>query len=59
MTMYAVSWEIDIEADSPMEAAQKALEIQRDPESIATVFLVSDEEKAYTVDTIAETVEEN
>ena len=40
---YKVSWEIDIDAESPEEAAQKALAIQRDPESIATCFTVTDE----------------
>lgn len=39
-THYEVKWEIDIDADSPEEAAQKALEIQRDPNSIATHFEV-------------------
>jgi len=39
-THYEVKWEIDIYADSPEEAAQKALEIQRDPNSIATHFEV-------------------
>ena len=33
-----VTWQIDLEADSPREAAEKALEIQRNPDSIATVF---------------------
>jgi len=36
--MRRVRWEIDVDADSPREAARKALEIQRDPDSIATVF---------------------
>lgn len=40
MPTYLVTWIIDIEADTPRDAAQKALEIQRDPESIATVFEV-------------------
>jgi hypothetical protein len=40
MASYRVKWEIDLEADSPREAAEKALAIQRDPESIATVFWV-------------------
>lgn len=40
MTRYLVTWEIDIEADSPREAAEAALHIQRDPDSIATVFKV-------------------
>jgi hypothetical protein len=38
LTMYRVKWEIDIEAGSHEEAALKALQIQRDPSSIATVF---------------------
>jgi hypothetical protein len=40
---YRVVWEIDISADSPREAAEKALAIQRDPNSTATVFDVTDE----------------
>lgn len=43
MINYHVSWEIEIEANSPHEAAQKALEIQRSSESIATVFKMRDE----------------
>jgi hypothetical protein len=43
MTNYLVSWEIDIDADSPLDAAERALEIQRRPDSIATVFAVRDE----------------
>ncbi len=38
MKTYRVSWEIDIDADSPRGAAEKARAIQRDPESLATVF---------------------
>ena len=38
MKSFHVTWEIDIEADSPEEAAVKALEIQRNPASWATVF---------------------
>jgi hypothetical protein len=41
--IYFVTWEIDIEAETPIEAAQKALEIQRRPGSIANVFDVTDE----------------
>jgi len=40
MKTYTVRWEIDVDADSPEAAARQALEIQRDPESIATVFEV-------------------
>ena len=41
---YHVSWDIDLVADSPMDAARQALRIQRDRDSIATVFDVTDEE---------------
>jgi hypothetical protein len=40
MSSYRVTWEIDIEADTPQEAAEKALEIQRRPDSSAVVFEV-------------------
>jgi len=40
MAMYKVRWEIDVDARSHREAARKALKIQRDPESLATVFEV-------------------
>jgi hypothetical protein len=33
-------WEIDIKAESPEQTARKALAIQRDPDSTATVFSV-------------------
>lgn len=54
---YQVTWTIDIEdADNPEEAARKALDIQRDPNSIATVFTVIDDETgaAWKVDLDAE-----
>lgn len=41
MSEYRVKWEIDIEAESPEEAARIALDIQRDPDSIATAFDVT------------------
>jgi hypothetical protein len=37
---FRVKWEIDLTADTPEEAAQKAQEIMRDPSSIATFFTV-------------------
>ena len=40
MAEYYIEWRIELEADSPEEAARAALKIQRDPESIATVFHV-------------------
>lgn len=48
MTTYFVAWTIDIEADSPEDAARIALTIQRDPESLATVFHVHPYTRAGT-----------
>ena len=44
MTTYSVNWEIEVEAESPVEAARQALKIHRDQNSTATVFDVFDEE---------------
>ena len=46
MPGYRVTWVIDLEADTPQQAAEQALAIQRNPESIATVFDVTDEDNA-------------
>ena len=40
MSTYRVIWEIDIEADSPDEAARVAQAIQRDQDSTATCYTV-------------------
>lgn len=40
---YRVVWEIELDAESFEDAALQALEIQRDPASIATCFIVTDE----------------
>lgn len=40
--MFRVVWEIDIDADDPVQAAKIAEEIQRDPQSIANVYAVYD-----------------
>lgn len=40
MPLCRVTWEIDIEADNMRDAAHKALAIQQDPASTATVFQV-------------------
>lgn len=42
MPEYRVEWSIDILAGSPRKAAEQALAIQRNPESIATSTLVFD-----------------
>ena len=47
---YRVIWDIDIEADSPLEAAQRALAIQRDPNSTATHFKVRDYDATFHID---------
>ena len=39
---YRVRWEIDVDARNVTEAAKKALEIQRDPNSAALLFDVTD-----------------
>ena len=38
MKRYVVTWEIDIDAESAEDAARQALAIQRDPNSLATIF---------------------
>ncbi len=50
MTDYHVTWEIDICAETPEEAAQQALEIQRRPTGWATVFMVNDGKTETRVD---------
>lgn len=50
MPEYRVTWEMDIDADSPREAAEKALAVQRNPESIATIFTVTPRVKTTFVD---------
>jgi hypothetical protein len=43
MSNYTVIWEIEVEADSPLEAAIEARAAQIDPATTATVFEVRDE----------------
>lgn len=40
MPEYLVTWQMEIEASSPRQAAEKARQMHRNPESIATVFEV-------------------
>ena len=44
MTDYRVLWEIDIEAGTPEDAVREALLIQRDSNSTATCFTVTNKE---------------
>lgn len=50
MKTMRVVWEIDISADSPKEAAECALKIQRDNDSTATVFTVIDGDEEHEID---------
>ncbi len=52
MKTYIVTWSIDIDAESPEEAAEQALQIQRDYDSFATEFEVKDVSlnESYRVD---------
>jgi hypothetical protein len=50
MKTYRVVWEIDIDAENADEAALLALEIQRDVDSIATIFEVCEFSKLKTRD---------
>ena len=45
---YVVRWVIELDAESPEEAAKLALAIQRDTASIATHFTVKDEQGMET-----------
>lgn len=48
---YQATWQINVDAETPVDAAKTALEIQRDPTSTATVFtVVSDTGKSTEVD---------
>lgn len=49
VVQFRVSWKIDIEAESAEDAARAALAIQREPDSIATVFEVKAEGDARPV----------
>jgi hypothetical protein len=58
MPNYLVEWTIDIEADSPREAARKALETQRDEDSIAVCFTIHDGDTVVNVDLLELVTEE-
>jgi hypothetical protein len=51
---FRVAWEIDIDATSPREAAEKALRIQRDPDSHATIFSVAEKRTIVQIDLLPE-----
>lgn len=43
MRTYTVHWEIELDAESPRDAAEQALRIHRDPQSLAIAFSIYDE----------------
>lgn len=49
MKEYTVEWVIQVTASCPRDAAVKAQEIQRDPESRATCFVVWDDQANATI----------
>lgn len=58
MRLYTVTWEIEINATSPREACQLALEVQRDVNSLATVFGVQGfYEDSTPMDYVQETID--
>lgn len=55
---YRIVWEIDIEASSHKEAAEEALKIQRDPESLATVFdVIGEDGNTVRIDLLDDEIE--
>lgn len=50
---YHVTWAIEIEADTPLEAAQQARAIHQNPSSIATVYLVETPTSRSLIDLMA------
>src|SRR5947209_1113302 len=47
---YRVTWEIELDAESPLDAAEKALEIMQDAASLAVCFTVTRGGQRYLVD---------
>jgi len=50
MTHYRVTWEIDIEASTPLEAAKLARQYQIEPDTTGVVFDVWDEKQGHRID---------
>jgi hypothetical protein len=47
-------WKIDIDAETPREAAERAHKIMLNPESTATVFEVEEEQDIHIIDVLDE-----
>ena len=55
MNTYTVTWTIELDAESAHAASVEALKVQRDPDSMATVFEVTDKNgEVETIDLIDE-----
>jgi hypothetical protein len=52
MPSFHVVWEVDVEADTPLEAAREASSMMTDPESTAVVFSVTGPDAAADTVTI-------
>jgi len=50
MNLYNVTWEIDIIARSPRDAAEQARKIMRDPDSDPSIFTVANNDRKITID---------
>jgi hypothetical protein len=48
MPHYVITWEIDVEADTPQEAAIEARKMQIIPDTEALHFIVKDDKKCVT-----------
>lgn len=57
MKQYLVTWEIDITAESPKEAALQAMEIQRDLDSEAIHFQVKTQSTGKVTDVYLDEIE--
>jgi len=50
-----VTWEVDLDALTPREAARQALEIMQRPDTTATVFtVVDDQREMHSIDLMEE-----
>jgi hypothetical protein len=47
---YTVAWTVQVQADSPEQAARRARVMQIDPDTAATVFDVADDKGAWRID---------
>jgi hypothetical protein len=56
--IYSVVWAIDVDAETPEEAALMALTIQRDPSGIATQFeVISEFADHFSIDLLCPTIQ--